>query len=386
MAALTGVAAAGIGVAAASDLVDARPVRPADAVVVTTDATPDDPGAPVQALAGGDGAAHGGGAAVGLADLSGSEPGGTSPTTSATAPVTDAPAGPSTPSTTGSVGVPVETVASAATTTAPPRGTTAPPGGVSASATTTTAPRPTTTVPRAVATTVAPAPPAAGTPTPATAPPTVATTVPPTVTTTAPTTVSPTVPPTAATTTTAAPQAVGGTWILGSSAVGDVVSQPVLPLVARPPLNSSLPNFDTDRDSNPGLLIRKGGALAVGDPTRLQRFRLTMPTVSKIDADASVRLYAAPAVLLLDGMTVNVALAHCTGPSLDNCTVLATGSKGFLGLLSQYQAVDITLGHVTATIAPPHVLELWVVADTSSSRDLWLAYDTSSRSSALTLV
>jgi hypothetical protein len=163
------------------------------------------------------------------------------------------------------------------------------------------------------------------------------------------------------------------------------VSQPVLPLVARTPLNASLPNFDTDRDSNAGLTIQKGGALAVGDPTHMQRFRLILPTVAQIDADASVRLYAAPAGLLLDGMTVNVALAHCTGIALDNCNVIATGSKSFLGLLSQYQAVDIPLGHVTETIAPPHVLELWVVADSTSSRDLWLAYDTNSRQSALTL-
>jgi HD-GYP domain-containing protein (c-di-GMP phosphodiesterase class II) len=376
MAALTGVAAASIGVAAASDLVDSHPVRPTDAAVVTTDVIPDDPGAPVQALAGGAGAASGGGAAVGLVDLSGSGPDGSSPSTSAAGSTTDAPAHAPT-STSSTLGAPIEATAGAATTTAPPR-------GAPASATTTTAPRSTTTVPRAATTTTAAAlaPTTTGATTPATVPPT----VPPTAATTVPPTVATTVPPTTvpAPTTTAAPPPIGGTWLLGSSAAGDVVSQPVLPLVARSPLNASLPNFDTDRDANAGLLIRKGGALAVGDPTRMQRFRLTLPTVSKIDADVSVRLYAAPAGLLLDAMTVNVALVHCTGQSLDNCAVLASGSTGFVGLLSQYQAVDIALGHVTATIAPPHVLELWVVADASSSRDLWLAYDTNSRSSALT--
>ncbi|MBI5088961.1 MAG: hypothetical protein HZB15_08915 [Actinobacteria bacterium] len=187
------------------------------------------------------------------------------------------------------------------------------------------------------------------------------------------------------TTTTVAPQALSGTWLLGSSAVGNVVSQPVLPLAARSPLNASLPNFDTDRDSNPGLLIRRGGALAVGDPARMQRFRLAPATPTRIDGSASVRLYVAPAGLLLDAMTVNVALAHCIGPTLDTCTVLATGSVGFVGLLSQFQAVDVGLGAVDATIAPPHALEVWVVADSSSSRDLWLAYDTTSRPSALTI-
>ncbi|MGD9996569.1 MAG: HD-GYP domain-containing protein [Ilumatobacteraceae bacterium] len=367
VAAITGVAAAGIGVAAASDVIATEPVRPVEAVVAATDVVPEDPGAPVQALTSGDGAA-GAGPAIGGDQTGVVDPPGAGVTTSTLPAVTTVAPG----------DAPVATSTTVRPTTQPPRRG-ADPGEEAPRPTTTTTAAPSLSVSPS-ATTMAPRSTApstpAQTPTPATTT-TVTTAVPTTITTTTTTTVAPT--------TTAAPQALIGTWLLGSSAPGDVVSQAVLPLVTRAPLNSSLPNFDTDRDSNAGLLIRKGGVLALGDPATMQRFRFTPSAVWHLDADASVRLYAAPAGLLLDGMTVNVALTRCTGQALDNCTVLATASQSFVGLLSQFQVVDIDLGRVQATIASPGALELWVVADASSSRDLWLAYDTNSRQSALTL-
>jgi hypothetical protein len=128
--------------------------------------------------------------------------------------------------------------------------------------------------------------------------------------------------------------------------------------------------------------------LAVGDPVRLQRFRLTMPASVKIERAASVRLYAAPAGGLLDSMNVTVALVECTGSSLNSCNVVASTSSGFigLGLLGPlWQAVDFDLGVIDENISASHALEVWVVADASSSRDLWLAYDANAHPSALTL-
>jgi hypothetical protein len=183
----------------------------------------------------------------------------------------------------------------------------------------------------------------------------------------------------------APPGRLSGTWLLGSSASGNVTSQAVLPLVSRAPLNGSLPNFDTDRDSAAGLLIRKGGALALGDSTRLQRFQLLPGTNVDVQGAASVRLYGAPAGGLLDTMTVTVGLMECTGSGWSSCNTVASATKSFTGLLGLYQTVDVNLGVINENFAGSHSLEIWVVANASSSKDLWLAYDTNGNLSALTL-
>lgn len=164
------------------------------------------------------------------------------------------------------------------------------------------------------------------------------------------------------------------------------MSQEVLPLAVRSPLNTgALPNYDIDRDSAAGLLITKGGTLTLGDPTRLQRFRLTFPVNGDVRGDASVRLYVAPEGLLVNPMSIRVALVKCTGVSLNSCNELASASQNFTGLLSLYQAVDVDLGAINQGFASSNTLEVWVVADASSSKDLLLAYDTTTYPSSLTL-
>ena len=87
-------------------------------------------------------------------------------------------------------------------------------------------------------------------------------------------------------------------------------------------------------------------------------------------------------------MNVTVGLVECTGSSLNSCTVVASDTRGFvgLGLLGPlWQAVNFNFGVINENISASHSLEVWVVADASSSRDLWLAYDTNAHPSALTL-
>jgi hypothetical protein len=84
-------------------------------------------------------------------------------------------------------------------------------------------------------------------------------------------------------------------------------------------------------------------------------------------------------------MNVTVALMECSGLALNACIQLATATRSFLGLLTLYQPVDFNLGVIDENLSQSHSLEVWVVANASSGSDLWLAYDTDTYPSALTL-
>lgn len=353
VAAVTGVAAASIGAVTTSNDHPTLPVRRDEAAVVATTTTiPQVIGEPV--------VFEGAAAGPDLGPLGADD-------TTTTAPVRSDVVDTTTTSVEATVDTrsPTTTVVGRPpTTTTAPRSTTSTEPAVGSVATTATTIRPaaTTTTLRPPSTTAA-------------APPAVTT---PSTTTTSTTTTVP------ATTTTTLPPRFSGTWLLGSPSPGDVASQEVLSLVSRPVQNAVLPNFDTDRDAQPGLTIRRGGALELGDPTRLQRFRL-VPGHVRVDGNASVHLHVAPAGLLIDSMRVEVALMVCYAPGYTTCIELSSARKDFVGLLSLYQAVDVNLGPVSRTIAAPHSLEVWVVAHSSSSRDLLLAYDTTGYVSTLTI-
>ena len=198
------------------------------------------------------------------------------------------------------------------------------------------------------------------------------------------TSASPTTTPAATTTGPAAPTQLSGTWMMGSSGVGDVASQAVLPLVNRSALNPSLPNFDTDRDTQPGLRIQRAGWGTVPDPARMQRFRLEQSTNANIDGRVSVRLYAAPAGLGIGSITIGVAVARCSTVN-DSCQEVTRASAIFVGVLNGYQAVDIDLGDLNTSVSATEVLEVWITAEKPSTRDLLLAYDTVGYPSSLTV-
>ena len=190
--------------------------------------------------------------------------------------------------------------------------------------------------------------------------------------------------PAATTTEPASLTQLSGTWMMGSSGVGDVASQAVLPLANRSALNQSLPNFDTDRDTQPGLRIRRGGWGTVPGPARMQRFRLEQAMNVNIDGLVSARVYAAPAGLGVGSMSIGVAVARCSTVN-DSCEELTRASAIFVGVLTGYQAVDIDLGDLNASFSATEVLEVWITAESPSTRDLLLAYDTVGYPSSLTV-
>ena len=199
----------------------------------------------------------------------------------------------------------------------------------------------------------------------ATLPP--APTVPPTA---PPTTVAPTVP---LTTPPVAPEFTSAYYLFASPVAGDTVSSEVLPTATRLPQNWTLPNYDTDRDSAPGLLIVRGGALATGDPARLQRFAVDTAIDLSLRGRHQVHLWVASA----DGgdrdMDVSVALARCHDVT-GSCNVVAITSRSF-EVRSGFELQSFDFGRLTQTIAAIQHLEVWVAVGANSESDLVLAYD-----------
>ena len=301
----------------------------------------------------------------------GANPYGSTPTDVAAAPDESA------PPVTGTVADETSSTLSGVTTTtgAPVSGTTTVAPSTTVSKTTATTSPPTTT--RPPITTIAPTvptlpvtvttiPPAATT-LPAT------TTLPPATTTLPPTTT--TLPPT--TTTSPSPPPVS-VYLLGSSGVGNV-TQTVLPIVARAPLNATLPDFDSDGDL--GLTLTKGFLIF---PGTTQRFRLDPSTTIQLNGPASLSLYAAARNLNAVDVQVQIVLLDCPDGN-GSCTQLVSRTRNFTGTAGAFTAQSFDFGSLSRTIAPSRNLELRITATVGSGHDVWLAYDTVGYESALTL-
>jgi hypothetical protein len=170
--------------------------------------------------------------------------------------------------------------------------------------------------------------------------------------------------------------------MLGSSGAGDVASQAVLPLVARPPLNAgALPNLDTDLDNRAGRTLDKDSNLAAISTRKIQRFRLDPAGALRLNGPTSLLVYAAARDFHHDRLQAQVALVDCID-ILNLCTPFATATANFTGQ-NQFTPVTFDLGSQSRTLDESHNLQLWIVATTSAERDMWIAYDTVGYESAL---
>ena len=155
----------------------------------------------------------------------------------------------------------------------------------------------------------------------------------------------------------------------------------MLPTATRLPQNWTLPNYDTDRDSVPGLLIVRGGALATGDPTRLQRFAVDPAGDLNLRGQHQVHLWVKSADGGIRDMDVSVALARCTDGN-GGCTVVTSTTRSFeLGGGFELKSFDFT--RLTQNIPAVQHLEVWVAVGANSESDLVLAYDAGAYGSGL---
>jgi hypothetical protein len=274
-------------------------------------------------------------------------------------------------------------------------GTTVPTSTTSTIATTTTATTstvPRTTRPPAVVVTTRPTtttiPTTTTTATTTTAAATTSSVPPATTAATTSSTSSTTSTSTTTTTSTTVVAAVPVVLALTSPAPGDTASQPFIELVAgHVPQNPGLPNYDVDRNADPGLTIERSlEVLEASDPAERQVWLLPAD-VAAFPATASLSLSVAPAGTIAPGDELHVragvfqcdAQRACSRLVRSEVAVPATTAGMFVPV-----TFDLSIGTPTA-IAAGRRLELRVSVVYSSDTDTWLAYDSADHPSALVL-
>ncbi len=231
---------------------------------------------------------------------------------------------------------------------------------------------------------------------PATTEPFVVTTTPPaapsttSAPTTAPTTAAPVPVPAAPPATTvptipvpppAAQPASPLTWNLGRGLV--TFSVPFLPLGGTL-LDGPLPNYDADRDSDPGLLFKNGAGLTETDATRMQRWWTPMVSATRVTGTPTLDLWVATWDFKPLRGAVEVGLYDCSffGSS---CTLLSSAGASFdqESFGAAFGMISVALPAIDATIAAGRSLVLKVASDDSAEGHLWLAYGTATYPSVL---
>lgn len=175
---------------------------------------------------------------------------------------------------------------------------------------------------------------------------------------------------------------------LTSPVAGDTTSQPFIELVdGHMPQNGVLPNYDVDRNADPGLTIERSlEVLETSDPASRQVWLLPAD-ITAFPAAASLTLSVAPAGQVDPGdeLHVRAGIYECDAGRVcsrlvrQTLAVPAVAQGAFTSV-----GFDLSVGTLTP-IAPGRRLELRVAVVYSSDVDAWLGYDSADHPSALVL-
>jgi hypothetical protein len=158
----------------------------------------------------------------------------------------------------------------------------------------------------------------------------------------------------------------------------------VLPLVVRSPLNTVLPNLDTDHDNSPGRFLKRSTGFALGNTDKLQRFRLDPAGTIRMNGPTSLVLFVAAKDFRTDSVQAQATLLDCLDV-LGLCNTFATATVTFTGTDNQFAPMTFDFGSQTRNLAASHNLELWIIVTPASTHDMWMAYDTTDYESTLTI-
>jgi len=154
------------------------------------------------------------------------------------------------------------------------------------------------------------------------------------------------------------------------------------------PTASILYNYDTDRDTFPGLVIAKGGSgPGENDPTRYQAWRI--PAVSTplvVEGSVTVSLWTATEDF--DDTkrgAISVYLRAFDGSDYVELGGATYSDATWQGGSPSWVLKTFQVSISSHTLAPGHSLELKVIVENSSDDDMWFAYDTADRKSRVNL-
>ena len=177
-------------------------------------------------------------------------------------------------------------------------------------------------------------------------------------------------------------------WYLRNSSAGATGSTPVLPLLsARGPSNEELENYDTNRDSDPGLWLVEGPSgltqqLNESDPSRFQMWAVPVGSEIVLSGSGTVTFHAGMRDLSAGTAgRLRLFLLDCDPATTDgaDCTEVATAivtRRPWSNVDGQWERVTASFGVVDHTVTADRVLALKVVvAGGESEDDMWLAFD-----------
>jgi signal peptidase len=174
----------------------------------------------------------------------------------------------------------------------------------------------------------------------------------------------------------------GQTWQLHNDPTppnGDTTSHAVLPLNQISPSGATLYNYDTDRDSSPGLVIVKGGT-GVGetDPTKTQVWRSAPLSEDQcLQGTVTVTLWAA-----LKNYRHNKAgeiIVYLRDFNGSSHTEIGSGSvynSRWQGPNETFVQTAVGISGINHVVPAGNVIELMIVVGDQSFDDMWFAYDT----------
>jgi hypothetical protein len=161
-----------------------------------------------------------------------------------------------------------------------------------------------------------------------------------------------------------------------SPGTGDVASQPVLALGAEaPPAVSPVPNYDTDRDNDTGLLLKQNSG-----SESVQSFRWEVAGSLHVRGAVTVELHAT-ARNQSGPFALDVRLRICRGAA---CTEIGYGRASAESPDDGYGVLEFDLGAIDVALLPGDAVELVIEVPFDSPHHVWLAYDTAATPSRFT--
>lgn len=168
-----------------------------------------------------------------------------------------------------------------------------------------------------------------------------------------------------------------------SPPVANTASQTNLPFDTLLPTATVLRNYDTDRDTGPGLAIDKGNGLSETDPRKYQRWRHVTASAMTINGNATLHLWTATQDFATgqEGAIV-VGLYDCNSAGA-SCSLITSTTFNDSTWPSAWEEKQIALGAVSHTITSGRSLVIHVATVNPSDNDLWFAYDTTTYNTRL---
>lgn len=180
------------------------------------------------------------------------------------------------------------------------------------------------------------------------------------------------------------------THYLKTDGTGKRKSTPVLPWSTVAPTVATLPDYDKNRNADPGLTVEKGntgGNVGESDATKHQTWSLTQPAGGSLllSGSASLTLWSAMQDFRSNSRGyVWAYLQDCA--TTTTCTTFDTSSldlADWSGGSGTWVSRVLDFGPVNRTIPGGNMLRVKIVVDGNAGDTMWFAYDTTAYPSRL---